>query len=568
MAKNRFPRVAIVGRPNVGKSTLINRLVNSRVSIVEPTAGVTRDRVSLPVRFPSADGERTVEMMDTGGIGIVDRQDLGPLVEEQIAVAIASAEVIVFVVDVRDGVTPLDIEVASRLRRAQRPIVLLVNKCEGDRLVWDVDQFRSLGTGGEPIPVSAQNGEGLSDFFEALDAALPPPTAAEVPYDPVMKLAVVGRRNAGKSTLVNALAREQRMIVSEVPGTTRDAVDVIFERDGKTFVVIDTAGVRKRSSFEDAIDFYSDTRAYRAVRRADVVVLLFDCTEPLSGLEKRLARYAIDHHKPLVLGANKWDLALDRMTPPQIADYVERELPGVTYAPLVCLSGRDGWRVDDLLRTAHELFLQSQLRVGTGELNRILKDAMESRSPSSRGQRVKIHYATQTGRQPPTFVLFVNDKRLIGKDYLRYLTNRLRLELPFKEVPMRLVLRDGTEDEDEIAREERAQAGRPDLDDDETFGPADEGLGSREALAATADPIDLEDLPLVEVSGSDDDFDPDFDDEDDDPALDDTSDVVVYDEEPLSEDELEEDGDDEDAPDADDDDAPTGAAADPRLGRS
>jgi hypothetical protein len=220
--------------------------------------------------------------------------------------------------------------------------------------------------------------------------------------------------------------------------------------------------------------------------------------------------------------------------------------------------------------------------VGTGELNRILKDAMESRSPSSRGQRVKIHYATQTGRQPPTFVLFVNDKRLIGKDYLRYLTNRLRLELPFKEVPMRLVLRDGTEDEDEIAREERAQAGRPDLDDDETFGPADEGLGSREALAATADPIDLEDLPLVEVSGSDDDFDPDFDDEDDDPALDDTSDVVVHDEEPLSEDELadehddgedddlddEDDGDDGDDGEDADGDAPSGAAHDPRRERS
>jgi GTP-binding protein len=554
MTKHRFPRVAIVGRPNVGKSTLLNRLVNSRVSIVEPTAGVTRDRVSLPVRFPTADGERTVEMMDTGGIGIVDRQDLGPLVEEQIAIAMASADAIVFVVDVRDGVTPLDIEVAQRLRRTKRPIVLLVNKCEGDRLVWDVDQFRTLGTGGDPIPISAQNGEGLSDFFEALDAALPPPADTEVPYEPVMKLAVVGRRNAGKSTLVNALAREHRMIVSEVPGTTRDAVDVIFERDGETFVVIDTAGVRKKASFEDAIDFYSDTRSYRAVRRADVVVLLFDASEHISGLEKRLARYALDHHKPIVLGVNKWDLVARKTTPAEFAEYVEKELIGVTFAPIVCLSGRDGWRVDDLLKTARELFAQARGRVGTGELNRIFKNAMESRGPSSRGQRVKIHYATQTGRQPPTFVLFVNDKRLIAKHYLRYLTNQLRLELPFKEVPMRLVLRDGSEDEDEIIREERARAGHAELLAEEAAAELAEdaefaalaadaphglalgrGAGNAEDLAGDGDVIDLEDLPLVEVSGTDfgDEEDDDLDDDfGDDPDLDDTSDVVIHDEEP------------------------------------
>lgn len=446
---SRLPRVAIVGRPNVGKSTLLNRLVNSRVSIVEPTAGVTRDRVSLPVRIPTDFGERTIEVMDTGGIGIVDRQDLGPLVEEQVASAVASAVAIVFMVDVRDGVTPLDREVAERLRAVDVPVVLVCNKAEGEKNLWEVDAFRSLGLAGEPLAISAQNGEGLADFFAALDDALPAATDDQVAPDPVMKVAIVGRRNAGKSTLTNALAREERMIVSEVAGTTRDAVDVLFERDGKSFTVIDTAGVRKKGSFEDAIDFFSDSRAYRAVRRADVVVLLFDSMEPLSGLEKRLARYAVDHYKPVVLGANKWDTVEERMTGSELSEYVEAELPGLRHAPLVCLSGKDMWHVDELLETCEELFAQSHLRVGTGELNRIVQRAVAGRGPSSKGHRVKIHYATQADRVPPTIVVFVNDKRLIGKDYIRYLTNRFREETPFKEVPIRVVLRDGQHDEED-----------------------------------------------------------------------------------------------------------------------
>ncbi|QDU84296.1 GTPase Der [Planctomycetes bacterium Pla163] len=448
---SRLPRVAIVGRPNVGKSTLLNRLVNSRVSIVEPTAGVTRDRVSLPVRIPTDFGERTVEIMDTGGIGIVDRQDLGPLVEEQVETAVGNADLIVFMVDVRDGITPLDKEVAERLRRVECPVVLVCNKAEGDRMAWEVDQFRALGLSAEPIPISAQNGEGLEDFFSAISDRLPVPREDEMAAVSVMKLAIVGRRNAGKSTLTNALAREERMIVSEVAGTTRDAVDVLFERDGRSFTVIDTAGVRKKSSFEDAIDFFSDSRAYRAVRRADVVVLLFDAMEPLSGLEKRLARYAMDHYKPVVLGANKWDTVGDQMTAQELSDYIEAELPGLRFAPLVCLSGKDQWRVDELLETAEQLYQQAHTRVGTGELNRVVQRAVAGRGPSSSGHRVRIHYATQAERLPPTIVVFVNDKRLIGKDYIRYLTNRFREETPFKEVPIRVVLRDSEdtgEDED------------------------------------------------------------------------------------------------------------------------
>ncbi len=442
MSSPRLPRIALVGRPNVGKSTLLNRLCGSRVSIVEPTEGVTRDRIGVRAELRGDHARVPVELIDTGGIGIVDRHDLGPHVEEQVRAALLAADLVLFLVDVRSGVTPLDEEVARRLRGFEKPVVLIANKAEGERLLWDVQQFRRLGLGDEPIAISAQNGDGVGDLVELLIEKLPPGATELENPEPSLRLAVVGRRNAGKSTLVNALAREERMIVSEIPGTTRDAVDVVFERDGETLVVIDTAGVRKKSKFEDAIEFFSDARSHRAVRRADVVILLFDAGEPISGLEKRLARYAVDHHKPILLGANKWDLYRERMTLEALADYLAKELPGLAFAPLVALSAATGWNVDRTLAVARDLHRQAQLRVGTGELNRVLERALEARGPSSRGHRVRIQYATQAERTPPTFVLFVNDKSLIGKDYLRYLENRLRAELPIKEVPLRIVLRD------------------------------------------------------------------------------------------------------------------------------
>jgi GTPase len=437
-----LPVIALVGRPNVGKSTLLNRLCGSRVSIVEPTEGVTRDRIGVQAELRGEHGRVPVELIDTGGIGIVDRHDLGPHVEEQVRAALLTADLILFLVDVRSGITPLDEEVARRLRGLEKPVVLIANKAEGEKLLWDVDQFRRLGLGEQPIAISAQNGDGITDLIELLIERLPAGASELEVQEPSLRLAVVGRRNAGKSTLVNALAREDRMIVSEIPGTTRDAVDVVFERDGETFVVIDTAGVRKKSRFDDAIEFFSDARSHRAVRRADVVVLLFDAGEPISGLEKRLARYAVDHHKPVVLAANKWDLYRERMTLEALADYLAKELPGVSFAPMIALSAATGWNVDRTLDLVRDLHRQAQVRVGTGELNRVLERALASRGPSSRGHRVRIQYATQAERTPPTFVLFVNDKRLIGKDYLRYLENRLRQELPIKEVPLRIVLRD------------------------------------------------------------------------------------------------------------------------------
>jgi len=445
-AQNRahMPRVAIVGRPNVGKSTLANRMVKSRVSIVEPTAGVTRDRICVPTRLSCEAGERWVEVIDTGGIGIVDRQDLGPHVEEQVKAAIAAADVILWLVDVRDGITPLDQEVGRRLRSVDLPVLLVANKAEGARRAYDAEEFRQLGAKHGPLAISAQNGEGIAALYEALFELLPAKVEGaegdERPQ-PVMKLAVVGRRNAGKSTLINGLAREERMIVSEIPGTTRDSVDVVFERDGRSFVAIDTAGVRKKKSMEDAVEFYSDARSHKSIRRADVVLLLFDVTEPISSIDKSLARYASDHYKPVVVGANKWDQVTD-VSPKEFTKYLDTQLAGVRYAPVSFLSARDGAGVDDTLNLALELFEQSQHRVTTGELNRVVERALTARSPRSSGYAARIRYATQVDVSPPTFVLFVNDKRFFGKDYVRYLSNRIREELPFSEIPVRIALRD------------------------------------------------------------------------------------------------------------------------------
>jgi len=435
-------RIAVVGRPNVGKSTLTNRIARTRVSIVEPTAGVTRDRVFVRSKIPTPFGERWVEVIDTGGVGIVDRDDLGPHVEEQIRAALLVADVVLFVVDAREGITPLDREVARRLHELEKPVVLVCNKVESEKIAWEIDAFRELGVGEEPVPISAQNGEGMHELYEELSRLLPAEERDERAEMPVLKLAVIGRRNAGKSTLVNALAHEERSIVSEVPGTTRDALDVIVERDGETICLIDTAGIRKRRSHEDAVEFFSDARSKKAVRRADVVVLLFDATQEISSIEKKLARYVKDHYRPVVLAANKWDLVQEGIEPAHFEDYLAQELPGIHFAPVIFLSAKEGLNVQRTLALARELFDKARERVVTSELNRVLQRALEARSPSSKGHRVRVKYATQADVAPPTFVLFVNDKRLIGKDYLRYLENRVRQELGFEEVPVRFVLRD------------------------------------------------------------------------------------------------------------------------------
>ena len=324
-----------------------------------------------------AEGERWVEVIDTGGLGIVDRDDLGPHVEAQVDVALRGADMVLFLVDVRDGLTTPDKQVAALLRGADVPVQLVVNKAEGGDFEWQAEEFRALGVGGEPVVISAQNGEGMADLRERVVEVLPGAPTEKPGETPRMKIAVVGRRNAGKSTLVNHLAGEERMIVSEIEGTTRDAVDVVFERDGETFVVIDTAGVRKRSKMEDAIEFFSDARSMKTIRRADVVVLLFDVTRKMSAIEKNLARYAIDRYKPLILAANKWDLA-EGQEPEKFREYLDAQLPGLSFCPIVFLSAKEGLRTDELIEVANDLFEQGQQRVPTGDLNRVLERALEA----------------------------------------------------------------------------------------------------------------------------------------------------------------------------------------------
>lgn len=438
---SKLPTIAILGRPNVGKSTLLNRMVGSRVSIVEPTAGVTRDRISVPARLDTEWGPRWVQVIDTGGIGIVDRDDLGGHVEEQVRAALLAADVVLFLVDSRDGVAPLDMQVAERLRGSKLPVLLVANKAEGPKQEWEIAAFHSLGMSDGPYPISAQNGDGISELYKRISEVLPALERGEERVYPALKLAVVGRRNAGKSTLINSLAREERVIVSEVPGTTRDAVDVLIERDGVTYTVIDTAGVRRKKNFADAIDFYSDVRSHKAVRRADVVLLLFDAMERMSSLEKKLARYVTDHYKPVILVANKWD-TVENFDLEELEKYVAAQLPGLSWAPLCAISAKTGFRVGKLMDLAQEIHAQAARRIGTGELNRVLRSALEARTPSSKSYGVKIYYATQADTTPPTFVIFVKNKKLIGKDYIRYLENRMRKEFDFTEVPLRFVLRE------------------------------------------------------------------------------------------------------------------------------
>lgn len=455
-----LPVVAIVGRPNVGKSSLFNSLTGRRTSIVEPTPGVTRDRVSM---ISDIDG-LFFELVDTGGHGVVDRDDLSDDVEQQIRFAIDQANLILFVVDAREGHNPLDRATAELLRRRSECVRLIANKVDEPHLIASLGEFSKLGYG-EPIPLSALNGSGKWALLELLTKELTP-LANEKPADPVMKVALVGKRNAGKSTFINALAGQPRVIVSEIPGTTRDSIDVRFEKDGRVLVAIDTAGVRKKNKIADDIEFYAHSRALDSIRRADVVLLLIDATEPIGQVDKRLAHTVAEEYKPVILVINKWDLAKDKSDSEAFGEYLGKVLPGFDYAPVAFTSARDGRNIDSTIDLATSLFKQSQARVGTGPLNQALQDAVAAHPPPSRkgGRAARFYYATQIAERPPTLLLFVNDPRRVEQSYERYLTNRFRDTLPFGEVPIRLTYR---------ARRESAPAGgwrRP-----RPAGSADEG---------------------------------------------------------------------------------------------
>jgi GTP-binding protein len=431
-----LPRVTIVGRPNVGKSSLLNRLVGRRVSIVEPTAGVTRDRVAATV----VAGDRRFELVDTGGLGLVDENLLKDHVEAQIQVAIDSADLVLFVVDGKEGRVPSDDMVARRLRTLDKPKLLVVNKVESRLDEIASSEWVALGFG-EPIAISALEGWGCSDLLETVVARLPERTADEDELEgDVLRFAIVGKRNSGKSTLVNQLAGEDRVIVSEIAGTTRDAVDVAFDFDGRRLVAIDTAGVRKKKSLEHAIELFAHTRATESIRRAHLCVHLFDVREPISQVDKSVAAYCVEHHKPLVLVGNKIDLApeldLERWD-----KYIKQQLPGLDHAPVVFASAKDGLNVRELVDVLFELREQSRLDMPTPKLNAALQDAKTRLMPASGGHFPKLFYGTQIGKEPLTVLVFVNEPRLFKGQYERYLVQRLRDAFGCPEVPIRIVFR-------------------------------------------------------------------------------------------------------------------------------
>lgn len=432
-----IPQVAIVGRPNVGKSSLFNWLAGRRIAIVDPTAGVTRDRVTHLLEIDT----RFVELVDTGGMGIRDVDNLTDDVEHQIELAIESASLILFVVDTRSGILPADEEVARRLRPVGVPVICVANKTDFEQLNPQADAFYRFGH--EVVRASALQKRGKDELLEQIARRLPPQDLHETSLlEPVMKLAIVGRRNVGKSTFVNTLAQAERMIVSEVPGTTRDSVDVRFEMDGKAFLAIDTPGLRRRQGVTTDIDFYSMHRAHRSVRRADVVLLFFDAADEISKVDKQLCDYIGQQYKPCVFVVNKWDLLAPKIRTGQWVDYLRATFRSLAYVPIAFITGQSGKNVRALLGHAQMLFKQSLGRVPTPQLNRLVAAALERNPPPLyQNHRPRIYYATQVGVQPPTVVLFCNNPKAISADYQRYLLGVFRDELPFGEVPIKLYLR-------------------------------------------------------------------------------------------------------------------------------
>jgi GTP-binding protein len=509
-----LPRIAIVGRPNVGKSSLLNMLAGAKVSIVDPTPGVTRDRIASIVEFDGpnpGDAPRKAEVVDTGGYGVYVAdgaryddvgEDLARLsgdIERQIGEAVRSADLILFVLDAQTGVTALDQTIADLLRKralglagkrlegaTPARIVLVANKTDGEQ--WDTEaaELGALGFG-EPLAVSALTNFRRRQFTESLYALLPEESGIDDGPTPDMKIAFVGKRNAGKSTFVNALAGEPRVIVSEIAGTTRDAIDVRVEQDGHAFVAIDTAGFRKRGSIADDIEHWALHRALRSIRRADVVVLLLDATAQISQVDKQLSHEIQSQFKPCVIVVNKWDLAAGQIGlggktvgTQEYQKYIEKELRGLTKSPIVFATANAGVNVKETVEVARELHEQARHRVPTGQLNQIIRHILESRGPSSKlGTKAKVLYVAQVAVAPPTIVMVVNQSALFTPEYERYMLNRLAEETPFTEVPIRLVVRDRTRARpaDLESEEERAEPVRPPKMPRVVHGLADEMAG-------------------------------------------------------------------------------------------
>jgi len=471
------PQVVIVGRPNVGKSSVLNWLAGIRIAIVDDKPGVTRDRLTHLI----CHNDRFFELVDTGGMGFADMDNLTQHIEDQINLAIDSAALILFVVDSRDGMMPLDQDVAKRLRSVKCPIILLANKTDSETLDSQADEFYRLGCG-KPLRISTIQNRNRAVLLNMIVAHLPPPLADD-PLEisePEMKVAIVGRRNVGKSTFVNTLVQAERMIVSEIPGTTRDSVDVRFELDGKSFVAIDTPGIRRSKSVKTDIDFYGTHRAQRSIRRSDVTLLFFDATERISKVDKQLCDYIAEQYRPCIFVVNKWDQLVGSMPTEKWVRYLHDNFPSMRYVPIAFITGQTGKNVKALLNHAQMLFKQSRARATTGQLNRMLRDALKRSPPPSQANRTpKIFYATQVGVQPPTIVLFCSAPTAISRTYQRYLLGKFRDEFAFPEVPIKLYLR----------RRHPADL-RDEVDSQLATGDKDSGRGKKQANSRQKAPAD------------------------------------------------------------------------------
>ena len=482
-----IPKVAIVGRPNVGKSSLLNWLAERLISVVDPTAGVTRDRVTWIMHQQ----DRYFELVDTGGIGIVDSDDLSADIERQIQHGLDECDMMMFVVDAKAGLTPLDEQVADRLRRVNKPTLLVINKCDSTNLDLEASSFLQL-CDVPLITTSVKANRNRFDLIDKIVEMLPTAHEAEtaegdlmlMPAD--MRIAVVGRRNVGKSTFINQLAQSDRVIVSEIAGTTRDSIDIRFEVDGKAFVAIDTPGVRKKKSLANDIEFYGLVRAQRSIRRADLVLMFFDATETISKVDKQLVEEISTHYKPCVFVINKWDKALDlEMTTDKWSNYLTTAFSSMRHVPIAIITAKDGKNVRKLLNLARAVYKQAHVRISTGRLNKAVRMAIDRNPPPVRSnRRPKIFYASQVAGAPPTIVLKCNDPSLLDESWKRYLLGFLREVTPFQEVPIRLILRGRNESDPDSGA---GMHGRVDVEPPDLTELSYDELSNDEMLSATED---------------------------------------------------------------------------------